>query len=56
MKITPTLLREVQRDIDEHGLGVAVHNLLWRHAAEQMTDLGHDRVRTSDKPARQKVQ
>lgn len=51
MKITPDLLKDVQRDIDDHGLEVAIHNLLWRQASEQMMDLGVTRVRTTRPPA-----
>jgi len=55
MKLTKRYVAEVQRDIDEYGLEVALYNVLWRQAVEQLGSIGVKRVRTEDYPVKKKA-
>lgn len=47
MRVTKAIVREFERDQEDHGTAVALSNLLWRSATDQLTELGATRVRTS---------
>lgn len=50
MKITKELIDRFELEQKEYGTKVAIHNLLWLNASEQMKDLGIKSVHTSDEP------
>lgn len=46
MKITDDIVQQFEDEQRQHGTEVAIHNLLWKSAAEQMNDLGITSIRT----------
>jgi hypothetical protein len=46
MKVNKSLLKQVEREIRKYGLKVAIENVLWLSASEQLKDIGATRVTT----------
>jgi hypothetical protein len=47
MKVTASVVRQFESDQVENGTAVAIHNILWLAASEQLDDLGVKNIKTT---------
>lgn len=55
MQLNTKLVKWFENEQRKHGTKIALYNLLWRHAAQALQDIGVRHIRTDDKAPRLRI-